>query len=1618
MEMLSWRLGRLCFFCLSLSALGLNGCSGKVTQTPAPSCSLSAPNGTCPTGQTCSSGTCVADCSASCGGTCPPCSSGNGCTAGTDCVSGLCTGNVCRDDHCNNGLQDNDETGLDCGASCGGCAASTCTDNNQCSSGLCLNSIGQCADPSCSDTIKNGSESGIDCGGECLAEGKPCSNGETCQNDVDCSSGVCNVTCQPPAPHCSNNIQDQDETDVDCGGVDCAVCVDNQGCRTGADCEHGVCGVGNSCPGPGTCVCQTPSCTDGVLNGTETGTDCGGACVVQSLTCADGQPCGVDADCASGVCNGGACQAPAPHCSNGVTDAGETDLNCGGGECPACNDNQNCAVAADCANNICGVANNCPGPSLCQCQAPNCSDGIHNGNETGVDCGGSCVTSDGKTCADGAACAVAADCASGVCNVTCQSPSCVPADGVQNGNETSVDCGGGGGCPGCATGGACANGGDCASGACGVNNNCASPPCTCQDPTCSDTVRNGSETAIDCGGSCVASDGKTCADGATCGVAADCASGVCNVTCQVPSCVPADGVQNGSETGVDCGGGACPDCGTGGGCTTGADCVSGACGVNNSCASPPCTCQDPTCTDGVQNQDEKGIDCAGACLASNLTCPPGTPCVSGAECNSGFCHNTLNTCMFSSCSPADGVQNGNETGTDCGGSDCAACPNGQGCAGNADCQSGYCNGSNICQAVLCGDGALAANEECDDNNTDFPTVGDDVLNGKSCADFFFTGGSLGCATNCRYNLSLCTGGCGNGTREGSEACDGSDLNGQNCLGLGYDDTPGLACNADCGFDVSGCTNSGACPSCPTGAYCNASTDNKCKCGLYQTACGASCANLLTDPNNCGSCGHVCSGGTACSAGQCMATCPTPLIKCGSRCIDPQIDSTYCGASADCSGANNGADCVAEFAPDRICLSGACVAASNGQDFTAAGDAPTRCLGGGPVLDLNDGVPGCDPMVPNDPDCPVPPSQSCTGDLAAISFRYALCSCDAPRIQQSLFADGFNSFTGPYDPHCENGAACTVPGSDNGQCVSDANGDGHTTCADDKGAGVGANDLFTSSHLTTVWGTLWLSSGVSQAYSLPPATVEQELHIGGSLSGGPVRVRDDAYVSGNITATGSIDGTLYQSSGTTSGMTASTIDRAANPLVVPEACDCSPAKRINVPAIVNAHACLPQGSGGCSGAACCSASNNNNADITLNPTMLVLGNTDIRVDLPCGNYYFTNIVAGANATVSIVVHGRTAIYVEGDIDIPKILNITLTDSAELDIFVKGGICNNDTINVGSPSYPSRVRFYAGGGDLLSGGSGTTCAQNSARAMALKNIVGAANLYAPFGEIYMPQTFTLYGSVFAGGVEIVQPSTFHYDTGIVNAGQSCEHCGNGVINPGEQCDGNALGGTTCIDLGYSGGTLACGPNCTFDVRGCCGDGTIFGSEECDGTNLNGQTCASFGQVGTLSCSSSCTFQGCTAAGCTQDGSINAGAGEECDQGNPTSNPDIFPANRDTCAEALGVAGAVGSLVCTAGCLIDPSACTYCGDGLRNGSEVCDGVDFDPAPGVQNTPPACSVGNGVVTCAANCTLDTSGCVGCSDCRDCNNQACVGGTCGACTDSSECCAPLLCLGGTCTLF
>ncbi len=90
--------------------------------------------------------------------------------------------------------------------------------------------------------------------------------------------------------------------------------------------------------------------------------------------------------------------------------------------------------------------------------ADHCHDRILDSDETGLDCGGSCVA-----CAAGVACAVDADCDSRACDGgSCRAPSC--SDGVLDGFELEIDCGGG--CGNCAWGQRCVVDSDCAGGTC------------------------------------------------------------------------------------------------------------------------------------------------------------------------------------------------------------------------------------------------------------------------------------------------------------------------------------------------------------------------------------------------------------------------------------------------------------------------------------------------------------------------------------------------------------------------------------------------------------------------------------------------------------------------------------------------------------------------------------------------------------------------------------------------------------------------------------------------------------------------------------------------------------------------------------------------------------------------------------------------------------------------------------------------------------------------------------------------------------------------------------------------------------------------------------------------
>jgi len=65
-------------------------------------------------------------------------------------------------------------------------------------------------------------------------------------------------------------------------------------------------------------------------------------------------------------------------------------------------------------------------------------------------------------------------------------------------------------------------------------------------------------------------------------------------------------------------------------------------------------------------------------------------------------------------------------------------------------------------------------------------------------------GSIEGANNDNVPNLQCGSTCGDGVKDGTDQCDGTDLGGQTCLGLGYSLGGTLACAATCGFNTGSC----------------------------------------------------------------------------------------------------------------------------------------------------------------------------------------------------------------------------------------------------------------------------------------------------------------------------------------------------------------------------------------------------------------------------------------------------------------------------------------------------------------------------------------------------------------------------------------------------------------------------------------------------------------------------------------------------------------------------------------------------------------------------------------------------------------------------------------------
>ncbi len=108
-------------------------------------------------------------------------------------------------------------------------------------------------------------------------------------------------------------------------------------------------------------------------------------------------------------CESGRCSTapPADTCHDRVLDGDETDVDCGG-SCRACRTDETCGSLDDCDSRACDAG---------VCTAPRCDDGVRDGYETDVDCGGPCTA-----CEIGGRCWDNNDCGSAQCGPPCTDP--------------------------------------------------------------------------------------------------------------------------------------------------------------------------------------------------------------------------------------------------------------------------------------------------------------------------------------------------------------------------------------------------------------------------------------------------------------------------------------------------------------------------------------------------------------------------------------------------------------------------------------------------------------------------------------------------------------------------------------------------------------------------------------------------------------------------------------------------------------------------------------------------------------------------------------------------------------------------------------------------------------------------------------------------------------------------------------------------------------------------------------------------------------------------------------------------------------------------------------------
>lgn len=540
---------------------------------------------------------------------------------------------------------------------------------------LCAISCGDDVKKSASNSSANGDPNASN-----MDAGTPTDSGNNANPDMGGTDGGVDMEV---APTCEDEILNQDESDVDCGGG-CAPCTNGEACNAGIDCEstfcspQGVCDVapfqtGEECSAGTDCASGRCEEFGGVMICTEACTD---TCPGQNLACFRNQ-----------------C-VPNDYCDDPDGDGFGFGPGCDGQPCDRCAADATCSEQGDgtfvcmCNSGFVGDGTTCADVDECASGANNCDANASCTNEVGSF---SCTCNAGFA-GDGESCADVDECSDGIDNCDVNA-SCTNLAG-------SFSC-------------ACDQGfvGDGVT--CTDVDECASGSATCDS--------NASCTNIPGAFTCACDSGFT-GNGFTCADVDECAAGTDNCA--------AGAICTNTPGGFSCG---CQPGYTGDGvtCTDVNECSTGAanCATNATCTNSPGSFM-CTCNAGYSGDGSTCVD-INECALGTDSCGANSRCVNLPATHTCICESGYEGDAFAGCTNVDECTNGTDNCDP--NADCFDVPGNYACT----CQSGYSGNGFVCADV---DECAAGTDNCSSNAACTNTAG-----GFACAcDAGYVGDGVTC----------------------------------------------------------------------------------------------------------------------------------------------------------------------------------------------------------------------------------------------------------------------------------------------------------------------------------------------------------------------------------------------------------------------------------------------------------------------------------------------------------------------------------------------------------------------------------------------------------------------------------------------------------------------------------------------------------------------------------------------------------------------------------------------------------------------------------------------------------------------------------------------------------